>query len=320
MRTPWGKTMVKQLDLLGETATVSTARSSFGELNLDALDAEFRPLSPAPDLVAVKAETTTETASKQALVAAIDSLVEDPANPRTEFPDALIDELAEDIRQHGILQPIVVHPADASGAHRLHFGAMRLRAAKRAGLRHVPIAVRMAAADPYAQVAENQKRCPLQPIELARFIRGRSAAGDSNATIAKRLGMDLTTVAHHLALLDLPPVLDDAFKARRCTSPRTLYELSKLHEQDPAQVDAWVSGHDEITRSAVAALRADAPLASAQRATAARSSPSLINQINASCTRLEGLVARLKKANAAKSQVEVEVLRRRLADLVARLT
>ena len=258
--------MVKQLELLGEKATVATGRSSFGELNLDALDADVRSLTRSPDAAAVKAETS----AKQALAAAIDSLFEDPANPRTEFPDALIDELAEDIRQHGILQPIVVHPADALGAHRLHFGAMRLRAAKRAGLRHVPIAVRVAAADPYAQVAENQKRCPLQPIELARFVRGRSAAGDSNVAIAKRLGMDLTTVAHHLALLDLPPVLDDAFKAGRCTSPRTLYELSKLHEQDPAHVDVWVSGHDEITRSAVATLRADAPPTSPQPATAAR--------------------------------------------------
>jgi ParB family transcriptional regulator, chromosome partitioning protein len=133
---------------------------------------------------------------------------------------------------------------------------MRLRAARRAGLLQVPIAVRAAAADHYAQVAENQKRCPLSPLDLARFIRGRVDDGDSNATIAKRLGMDLTSIAHHLALLKLPPELDQVLKTGRCTSPRTLYELSKLHDEQPDRVNALITGEGEITRSAVAALRA----------------------------------------------------------------
>ena len=60
------------------------------------------------------------------------ALCEDPANPRTEFPEAELEELAEDIRQHGILQPIVVHAADEQGRHRIHFGAKRRRAAQRA--------------------------------------------------------------------------------------------------------------------------------------------------------------------------------------------
>ena len=50
----------------------------------------------------------------------------------------------------------------------------------------------------YAQVAENQKRHGLTPLELARFIREQVDAGESNATIARQLGMNLTTVAHHL--------------------------------------------------------------------------------------------------------------------------
>jgi ParB family chromosome partitioning protein len=132
-------------------------------------------------------------------------LVEDPANPRTEFPDPELDELADDIRQRGVLQPLVVHPADPQGRHRLHFGAKRLRAALRAGLCEVPVVVREAPADAYDQVAENQKRQGLTPLDLARFIKGRVDAGKSNAEIARRLGMNLTTVAHHLSLLDLPP-------------------------------------------------------------------------------------------------------------------
>jgi ParB family chromosome partitioning protein len=48
--------------------------------------------------------------------------------------------------------------------------------------------------------------------------------------------MNLTTVAHHLSLLELPPALDDALISGRCTSPRTLHELSKLHADSPEQV------------------------------------------------------------------------------------
>ena len=112
-------------------------------------------------------------------------------------------------------------PPTRQADYRIHFGAKRLRAARRAGLDEVPVVVRDAPADPYAQVAENQKRHGLTPLDLARFIRAKVDEGESNATIAKRLVMDPTTVAHHLALLDLPPELDDALKSGRCTSPRT---------------------------------------------------------------------------------------------------
>lgn len=89
-------------------------------------------------------------------------------------------------------------------------------------------------------MAENLKRHSLSPMDLARFIRGQVDAGESNAAIAKRLVIDQTTMAHHLALLDLPPVLDAALKTGRCKSPRTLYELSKLHADQPERVaELW---------------------------------------------------------------------------------
>jgi ParB family transcriptional regulator, chromosome partitioning protein len=174
-----------------------------------------------------------------------------PQQPADRVPDEEIEELADDVRQRGILQPLVVHPADAQGRYRLHFGAKRLRAALRAGLSEVPVVVRDAPANAYDQVAENQKRHALPPLDLARFIKGRVDAGDSNAEIARRLGMNLTTVAHHLSLLDLPPALDQALKTGRCTSPRTLHELSKLHDIEPDRVRALVDSDAEITRAAL---------------------------------------------------------------------
>ena len=127
------------------------------------------------------------------------------------------------------------------GRYRVLFGAKRLRAARQAALETVPVVIGSDAHDVYAQVAENQKRHGLTPLDLARFMRSRVDAGESNAEIARRMGIDLTSVAHHLALLTLPPELDEALRSGRCTSPRTLYELAKLQKTKPERVKAIVS-------------------------------------------------------------------------------
>jgi len=225
---PWSKSGNQQLDLLDAPAAPEVA-----------------PALPAPRSASARSASMVPTAS----------LFEDPNNPRTEIPDAELDELADDVRQHGILQPIIVHPADAEGRHQIYFGAKRRRAAQRIGLLEVPVVLRDGPTNPYAQVAENQKRHGLTPLDLARFIRGRIDAGDSNTTVARILGLDLTTVAHHLALLDLPPVVDAAMEAGRCSSPRKLYELGKLHAAQPERVTELVVGTDPITRDAVAEIR-----------------------------------------------------------------
>lgn len=244
-----------------------------------------------PQASRAKARPSLHSASGIPHMVATSQIDEDPHNPRTEFPDAEIDELADDIRQRGILQPLVVHPADAKGRYRLHFGAKRWRAAVRAELSEVPVVIRDAPANAYDQVAENQKRQGLAPLDLARFIKGRVDAGESNAEIARRLGMNLTTVAHHLSLLDLPPALDDALKAGRCTSPRTLHELSQLHDVAPEQVRALLDGDAAITRTAVAELKAD-NAALAKKSKATRQTAALA-RAHAACDRLERALARL---------------------------
>ena len=288
MRMPWSKSGNLQLDLL-DAPTVP--------------DAATAP-SVAPD-AAARSPSTLPTAS----------LYEDANNPRTEIPDAELNELAADIRQHGILQPIVVHPFDADGRHQIHFGAKRSRAAQRIGLLEVPVVVRDGPTNPYAQVAENQKRHGLTPLDLARFIRGRFDAGDSNATIARQLGMNLTTVAHHLSLLELPPALDDALQSGRCISPRTLHELSKLHADNPQQVQNLLASGSEITRTAVSALRAEPDAVAASKVAVAPSNK-LIAQANAACDRLERALGRIQPSNSYKVALpELIALRIRVEDM-----
>lgn len=260
------------------------------------------------------------------LMVSIDRLDEDSRKPRTEFPPQDMGELAQDIAQRGVLQPIVVSPADESGRYRIHFGSKRWRAAKQAGLTEVPVIVAARAHDAYDQVAENLKRQGLSPLELARFIRGQVDAGESNATIAKRLAIDQTTVTHHLALLALPPVLDAAMKTGRCTSPRTLYELSKLHADQPARVAELVAGDEPITRHAVAALRDAAPAAAADTRAPTPRSPctdrmaQMIARANGLCDQLDATLLRLNRSGVSTvSPGDTVALRQRVAALASRL-
>jgi ParB family transcriptional regulator, chromosome partitioning protein len=285
MRLPWNKSKEVQLDLLdAEPGAVASHQPVAPALRADVSSKNLAANSTA---AAIRSGS-----DGRPLLLAVSLLYENPHNPRTEFPEESIAELAEDIRQRGVLQPLVVHPADSDGRHEVHFGAKRLRAAIRTGLREVPVVVRDLPADRYAQVAENQKRHGLTPLELARFIRAQVDAGDSNATIARQLGMNLTAVAHHLSLLNLPPVLDDALKSGRCTSPRTLHELSKLHADRPDQVQALLAGEADITRASVAAIRsaAEEPVPNEP----ASSLPDkLIAQAIAACDRLERALSRV---------------------------
>jgi ParB family chromosome partitioning protein len=311
MRLPWNKSKDVQLDLLeAEPGTI----------------APHAPVVPAPRAVAQQPDTAaiSSVAVKSGgndgrpLLLAVSMLFEDAHNPRTEFPEDRLDELAADIQQRGVLQPLVVHPADSDGRHKVHFGAKRLRAAIRAGLHEVPVVVRDLPADRYAQVAENQKRHGLTPLELARFIRAQVDAGDSNATIARQLGMNLTAVAHHLSLLDLPPVLDDAMKSGRCTSPRTLHELSKLHADKPDQVHALLASAADITRASVSAIRSAAndPVPSEP---AVSPPDKLITQANAACDRLERALSRIKPPDAGPiAAPELIALRGRLEGIATR--
>ncbi|MDP3085267.1 MAG: ParB/RepB/Spo0J family partition protein [Rubrivivax sp.] len=290
--------------------------SKSGNLQLDLLDAPAVP-EAAPTL-----PTAARAAARRPSMVATARLCEDANNPRTQIPDADLDELADDIRRHGILQPIVVHPADAHGRHQIHFGAKRWRAAQRIGLLEVPVVVRDEPTNPYAQVAENQKRHGLTPLDLARFIRGRIDAGDSNSTVARNLGLDLTTVAHHLALLDLPPGLDAAMKSGRCSSPRTLYELNKLHAEQPERVAELVAGTAPITREAVAGIRDTAPAADAaaraQQPTAARPNgvAQLLARATGLCDKLDAALMRLGKADrGALSADAMADLRQRIVQL-----
>ena len=188
--------------------------------------------------------------------APLSSFEEDPEQPRTEIEGSGFEELVEDIRERGILQPIVVVKTK-TGMLRIRFGARRYRAAKKLDLGSVPYVLSTDARqwDEYAQVSENERRKSLEPLELANFIAKRIQAGDSKAEIARRLGLTASTITTLLVLLEGQPFIKDLYRSGRSRSPQYLYRLSLLHSQAPGVVEERVAG-SELTASLLDTLTA----------------------------------------------------------------
>jgi ParB family chromosome partitioning protein len=142
----------------------------------------------------------------------VDHLHPNPHQPRHRFDERTLEELAESIRRHGILQPLLVSE-DGPERYLLMTGERRWRAARLAGLATVPAVIRERLADgEQLEVAlvENLQRQDLTPLEEARaFDDLRTSLGLSQAEIAERVAMDRSTVANSLRLLKLPPEVQE---------------------------------------------------------------------------------------------------------------
>jgi ParB family transcriptional regulator, chromosome partitioning protein len=139
-----------------------------------------------------------------------------PLQPRRTFPEEALRELAESIRLHGLLQPVVVSRAPEGGYH-LIAGERRFRAARMLGLERIPAVVREAAGDTdllALALIENVQRQDLTPIEEARaYHHLRAELGLSQEEVAARVGKERSTIANALRLLQLPLAIQEAVDA-----------------------------------------------------------------------------------------------------------
>ena len=193
-----------------------------------------------------------------------DDIDADPDQPRKEFDQTALQELADSIKARaekaadgrGVISPVSVRPHPSEpGRWMLNHGERRWRASKLAGQKTVPAFVD-AEHDDDDQALENVQRSDLTPMELAHHIRRQTEKGRKQTEIAKRLGKDKPTITHHLALIDLPSSLAKLYEDGRCRSPRMLYDLRRLHGEHAHEVDAWAGRVGDVTRRAVDELRA----------------------------------------------------------------
>ncbi|MEO9615359.1 MAG: ParB/RepB/Spo0J family partition protein [Nitratireductor sp.] len=141
----------------------------------------------------------------------IEFLLANPRNPRRQFLEEELGDLSQSIREHGIVQPIVVRPA-ADGRFEIIAGERRWRAAQRANLAKVPVIVRDVDDRVALELAiiENVQRADLNPVEeAAGYQQLVDEHQYTQADLARIIGKSRSHVANTLRLLKLPPVIRD---------------------------------------------------------------------------------------------------------------
>ena len=191
---------------------------------------------------------------------AVDRIRPNPRQPRQVMDPGALDELVASIREHGILQPVVVSrvPGEAD-AYTLIVGERRLQASRLAGLERIPALVREATSEQMLELAlvENIQRADLSPLEEAAAYRQLiDEFGLTQEQVASRVGKARVTVTNTLRLLHLPEGTRTALAGRQITEghARALLALENEGEQSRALATVvkrqlTVRGAEELVRS-----------------------------------------------------------------------
>jgi len=167
---------------------------------------------------------------------AVDRIRPNPRQPRTKFDPESLAELAESIRQHGVLQPLIVTEGDQQDYFTLVAGERRLMAARQAGLELVPVMVREVGDQQRLELAliENLQRSDLGALEAAEAYRQLAEEfGLSHEEIAARVGKKRPTVTNTIRLLNLPTSVRQALADEKISEghARALLALGSTQAQ-----------------------------------------------------------------------------------------
>ena len=155
-------------------------------------------------LEALFADNDTSNVSVSTM--ALGEIEPNPEQPRREFTPEALSQLADSIKEHGVLQPLVVRPRP-NGLYQIVAGERRWRAARAAGLSEVPVVVRELTDEEAYEIAlvENLVRSDLNPIEEAQGYKTlMDSFGMTQERVAQRVGCSRSAVANSLRLLTLP--------------------------------------------------------------------------------------------------------------------
>jgi ParB family chromosome partitioning protein len=202
-----------------------------------ALDLSFKQLIDAAEDVAAP--------TGRPISIPIDHIDEDPDQPRRTFDEQKLEELAESVREHGVLQPIVLRKGTDDGRYVIVMGARRYRAAKRAGLREIPAFIHaVGSADRYVQMIENIQRDDLNAPEIAAFIADRLEQGDNQADISRKLGKPRDWVSRYASVQSMPEFLRSKLAG---SSIRAVYELYQAWREQPNAVETICAAQESFT-------------------------------------------------------------------------
>ncbi len=182
-------------------------------------------------------QSSQETTESIVRLVSIESLIPNPDQPRKTFSQESLDELAESIRRHGLLQPLLVHEQEAD-KYIIIAGERRYRAAQIAGLEQLPVIVRAQDdRDRHLELSlvENIQREDLDPIEEAQaYVRLMDISGATQEGVAEMVGKSRVTVANTIRLLRLPEDIQEAIK-QNSISPGHARALLSIEDDDERQ-------------------------------------------------------------------------------------
>jgi ParB family transcriptional regulator, chromosome partitioning protein len=166
----------------------------------------------------------------------IDKIVEvNNFQPRTHFDELALEELAESIKLHGVIQPITVREL-SKGKYQLISGERRFRASKLAGLKKIPAYIRKADDQQMLEMAliENIQREDLNAIEVAlSYQRLQTECNLKQDELGDRVGKNRSTITNYLRLLKLPPDIQAAIRDKKISMghARALISIERVQDQ-----------------------------------------------------------------------------------------
>jgi ParB family chromosome partitioning protein len=181
-------------------------------------------------------DTKSSSAGGGVTQISIDLIQRNPRQPREKFDIEELDNLAASIREHGVIQPLIVSPGK-NGVYVLIAGERRLQASRKAGLKTVPVVIRSATDQQLLELAliENVQRADLNPIEEAEAYQNLSKEFKmSHEKIAERVGKSRVAVTNTMRLLDASAVVKQALVDGRITEghARAMLALNSAKAQE----------------------------------------------------------------------------------------
>ncbi len=185
-------------------------------------------------LDAIFAENDTQADVSAAVTVRIDEIEPNRAQPRKEFDEEALTELADSIAQHGVIQPLLVRPI-IGGGYQIVAGERRWRASRRAGLSEVPVVVKELSDTEVMEIAliENLQREDLTPLEEAMGYQTLiETYGFTQDAVAKSMGKSRPAITNSLRLLQLPEAVLEYLRNGMLSAghARTLLGLENAEE------------------------------------------------------------------------------------------
>jgi ParB family chromosome partitioning protein len=232
---------------------LASKRPAFRE-NIHRLFDEAQAVDLAPGIVSLIESKATHAQIREIPV---NKILPNPAQPRLSYEEASLTELADSIREHGVLQPILVRPVGSQ--YELIAGERRWRASGLAQRETIPAIVAEFDDQTALEVSiiENLQREDVSPLEEAAMFRKMTDLGYSVRTLAEKIGKDKGYVENRMRLADAPPEIRELVSVRKDTISHA-YELMKIGDERTRRRLAAKVAAGELTLAKLRALNGSA--------------------------------------------------------------